>query len=383
MPWQRQNGSLITQGSFNALSKIAEDCPTKLDFEIAPGQNLLDLLVPHFISFTNHSSPKIRLYALEIVHYLASAGISAISVHIDGIIAALFQRANDESPDVRREVCSALGYILSSRPDKLIPQMPALVDYISFCMKDADDTVALEACEFWLTFAEEPTLKEQLQRYVGKVAPLLLDGMVYSEYDLLWLDNDEQDEAVPDKEQDIKPKTYGGKTHAQTSIEDPSSSTQAAQAHKSRDAAELDDEDEDDFDDDFDDEEDGAGEWNLRKCSAAALDVMALSFGSELLEILLPYLQVKLFDSDWRVRESGILALGAIAEGCIDGLEPHLPQLVPLLVNALKDEKALVRSITCWTLGRYASWVVDLEGEENRQNFFMPTMEGVSCTTLL
>lgn len=254
--------------------------------------------------------------------------------------------------------------------------MPELVQYISFCMKDSDDTVALEACEFWLTFAEEASLKDQLKRYLSQVAPLLLDGMVYSEYDLLWLDSDEQDEAVPDKEQDIKPKTYSSKTHAQTSIEDPSSSTQA-QAHKSREAADL-DEDEDDYDEDFDDEdEDGAGEWNLRKCSAAALDVMALSFGGELLEILLPYLQLKLFDSDWRVRESGILALGAIAEGCIDGLEPHLPQLVPLLVNALKDEKALVRSITCWTLGRYASWVVELEGEENRQNFFMPTMEGV------
>ena len=34
-----------------------------------------------------------------------------------------------------------------------------------------------------------------------------------------------------------------------------------------------------------------------------------------------------------QVRESGILALGAIAEGCIDHIAGYLPQLVPWLVQ--------------------------------------------------
>ena len=37
---------------------------------------------------------------------------------------------------------------------------------------------------------------------------------------------------------------------------------------------------------------------------------------------------------------------------------PHLPELVPYLINCLSDKKALVRSITCWTLSRYSHWVV-------------------------
>ena len=44
--------------------------------------------------------------------------------------------------------------------------------------------------------------------------------------------------------------------------------------------------------------------------------------------------------------------------GCIEGLSPHLPQLIPFLIGALSSEKALIRSITCWTLSRYASWVL-------------------------
>ena len=40
------------------------------------------------------------------------------------------------------------------------------------------------------------------------------------------------------------------------------------------------------------------------------------------------------------------------------GMVPHLPELIPYLINCLADKKSLVRSITCWTLSRYSHWVV-------------------------
>ena len=63
-------------------------------------------------------------------------------------------------------------------------------------------------------------------------------------------------------------------------------------------------------------------------------------------------MQETLCHNEWEVKESGILALGAIAEGCMGGMIPHLPELVPFLISCLSDKKALVRSITCWTLSR-------------------------------
>lgn len=51
------------------------------------------------------------------------------------------------------------------------------------------------------------------------------------------------------------------------------------------------------------------------KCSAAALDVLANVFREELLPHLLPLLKGLLFHPDWVIKESGILVLGAIAEG--------------------------------------------------------------------
>lgn len=382
------------QGCFNCLEKISEDAPHKLDIEVQ-GHNLLNFLVPQVIKYTGHPQAKIRLHSLQILQTLSALRVPAIAANIDGYIAALFSRAADESSDVRKAVCAALGIVLSTRPDKLVPEMKNVIDYIAFCTKDSDELVALEACEFWLTFAEDGQLKDQLRPYLGIVAPLLLAGMVYSEYDLMLLDVDEEDEAVPDKETDIKPKTYSSKVHSHET-NDPSSSTGQGKSREAADRA-LEDEDEDDEDyDDDDEDEEGGGEWNIRKCSAAALDVMAVSFGTELLEVLLPHLKEKLFAEKWEERESGILALGAIAEGqsrcsrcchgrkkprltwagCMQGIEPHLPQLLPWLLTALKDKKALIRSITCWSLGRYSSWAVHSRPDD-KQQFFIPTMEGV------
>lgn len=55
--------------------------------------------------------------------------------------------------------------------------------------------------------------------------------------------------------------------------------------------------------------------YNVGKCSAAALDALANVFKEDILPILMPILKETLSSNDWEVKESGILALGAIAEG--------------------------------------------------------------------
>merc|ERR1719242_309616 len=202
--------------------------------------------------------------------------------------------------------------------------------------QDQDEGVALEACEFWLSLAEQPICKEVMAPHLDKLVPVLVRGMKYSEIDIILLrgDVDENDENVPDREEDVKPRFHRSRSH-----------------HP--DTTDMADEDDDGLDDDS-----SLSDWNLRKCSAAALDVLASVFRNDLLPILLPILKETLFHADWDVKESGILVLGAIAEGCMSGMIPHLPELIPYLINCLSDKKALVRSITCWTLSRYAHWVV-------------------------
>ena len=162
---------------------------------------------------------------------------------------------------------------------------------------------------------EDPDLAPYLHPLLAKVAPVLLDCMVYSEDDLLWLQGDEEDAAVPDKESDIKPRHYGGKSHGFE--HEANGSDAAGQKRVGAYGEELDEGDEDDYDELDDDEfaEEMSTEWNLRKCAAAALDVLAVRFGADLLNVLLEPLKTKLWSEDWLQRESGILALGAMAEG--------------------------------------------------------------------
>ena len=323
-----------------------------MDVEIN-GTRPMDFMVPKFLQLTEHHNAKMRAHAIACLSNFVPISSQSLFAHIDSFIAALFKRASDEDPSVRRHVCQSLVLLLASRPEKLMPEMNNVAEYMLYSTRDKNESVALEACEFWLTFAEDPDLAGYLQPLLGKVAPVLLECMVYGEDDLLWLDADADDANVPDKESDIKPRHYGQKSHGYDH-----GSAQAEERRVGAYGDELvdDDDDDDDYDgDDFDDEM--STEWNLRKCAAAALDVLAVRFGADLLNVLLVPLKDKLWSSDWLQRESGILALGAMAEGthfllyefplrssstssgCIDAIEPHLPTLIPYLINMLNDPK--------------------------------------------
>ena len=114
-------------------------------------------------------------------------------------------------------------------------------------------------------------------------------------------------------------------------------------------------------------------EWTLRKCAAGALDLLSHAFSDEVIQILLPLLRQQLNHSDWIVRESHVLAIGAIAEGCMHHMMPHLPELFPYLLRLLYDPKPLLRIITCWTLGRYSGWAA----HSDKEKYLVPLMESL------
>lgn len=347
----------VCEGAFGALQKICEDSAEQLDSDAL--NRPLIVLIPKFLQFFRHASPKIRSHAIACVNQFIVTRTQALMVHIGTFIENLFALAGDEDPEVRKNVCRALVMLLEVRADQLIPHMNNIVEYMLMRTQDKDENVSLEACEFWLTLAEQPICKEALSPHLHRLVPILVNGMRYSEIDLILLKADnEDDESVPDSEQDIRPRFHKSKTHSQQHEAD----------------GEIDG-DSDGDDDDMDD--DTLSDWNLRKCSAAALDVLANVFRDDLLPVLLPILKETLFHPDWEAKESGILVLGAIAEGCITGISPHLPELIPFLINSLSEKRALVRSITCWTLSRYAHWVVSQPHEAYLQRLMTELLKRI------
>ncbi|XP_052892868.1 transportin-1 isoform X1 [Anopheles moucheti] len=344
---------IVCEGAFGALQKICEDSADTLDSSAL--NRPLNVMIPKFLQFFRHSSPSIRSYAIACINQFIVNRTQALMVHIDTFIENLFHISSDDDREVRKNVCRGLVMLLEVRIDRLMPHMNSIIEYMLVQTQDSDET-SLNACEFWLSLAEQNICKEVLTPHLPRLVPVLVRGMKYSDIDIMVLKGDvEEDEMIPDREEDIKPRFHKSRTITQKpSIgAGTSGSDSAVRSMEGND-------DDDDIDDPYVDMNDDSNpsDWNLRKCSAATLDVLANVYKDEFLPILLPILKETLFHEEWLVKESGILALGAIAEGCMTGMVPHLPELIPYLIVCLSDKKALVRSITCWTLSRYAHWVV-------------------------
>jgi transportin-1 len=366
------------EGAMAALAKVCEDNKKMLDKDYQ-GQRPLTFIIPKLIEFTISDKPKVRSLALGTINVFIPQKPQALLVSLDDLLNRLFQLANDTSSDVRRQVCRAFVQIVEIRPDKIQPHIAGLVDYmIAQQRKIEDEDLACDAAEFWLTVGEHNELWKSLGPYLNKIIPVLLESMVYSEEDIAMLEGGGNDADEEDRAEDIKPKFAKSKsirTLANGEVVEVSSPNGGSYT-KLGDDEDLDEGEIEDFDDD-DDDGNPEDRWNLRKCSAAALDVFATDFRGPVFETILPYLMTNLRHEEWPYREAAVLALGAVAEGCLDVVTPHLPDLVPYLISLLNDTEPLVRQITCWTLGRYSSWGAGLNTPTLRSQFFEPMMEGI------
>lgn len=77
--------------------------------------------------------------------------------------------------------------LLEVRMDRLIPHMRDIIEYMLLRTQDNDEGVALEACEFWLSLAEQTICREVLSSHLSRLVPILVRGMKYSEIDIILL----------------------------------------------------------------------------------------------------------------------------------------------------------------------------------------------------
>lgn len=364
------------EGAMAAMAKICEDNAKMLQRE-QNGQRPLNYLLPKFIEATKSPLPKVRAQALTAINVFTPRKSQAMLNCIDDLLQHLFVLANDPSEDVRRQVCRCFVQLVDTRPDKLVPHISGLVDYIITQQKSEEEELACEAAEFWLAVGEHDNLWQALGPYIQKIIPVLLESMVYSGEDIALLGGASDDEDEEDRAEDIKPQFAQGKSARKLGAQQ--SADQAENGNAYQKLANMDDDLEegeiDDLDEDGDENPDER--WTLRKCSAAALDVFARDFRDPVFECILPYLTTHLKHEEWPRREAAVLALGAVAEGCVQVVTPHLPDLVPYLISLLNDSEPVVRQITCWTLGRYSSWAANLKEPAQIQSYFVPMMEGI------
>lgn len=351
------------EGAMSAMAKICEDNVRMLMCEVN-GQRPLNYVLPHLIAATKSPLPRVRVGSLTAINVFTPRESQAMFNSIDDLLQHLFVLSSDDGADVRRQVCRAFVHLVETRPDKLQPHIGGLVDYVISQQKSDDEDLACEAAEFWLAVGEHEDLWRALRPYLGRIIPVLLECMVYGPDDIALLGGLSDDEEEEDRGEDIRP------AFAKKNL------TRAANGGGGvYDKLDVDELEEGELDNNGDDNPDER--WTVRKCSAAALDVFARDFGGAVFEAIFPYLSQNLKHDEWPYREAAVLALGAVAEGCMDVVVPHLPELVPYLISLLEDPEPVVRQIICWTLGRYSSWAANLADQAQREHYFVPLMDGI------
>ncbi|XP_034227487.1 transportin-1 isoform X3 [Prunus dulcis] len=301
------------EGAMDALSKICEDIPQLLDSDV-PGlpERPINIFLPRLLKFFESPHSSLRKLSLGSVNQYIMLMPGALYASMDQYLQGLFVLSNDPSSEVRKLVSAAFVQLIEVRPSFLEPHLRNVIEYMLRVNKDTDEEVALEACEFWSAYCDAQLPPENLREFLPRLIPVLLSNMVYADDDESLIDA-EEDGSVPDRDQDIKPRFHSSRAHGSESVED--------------------------------DDDDIVNVWNLRKCSAAALDILSNVFGDEILPTLMLFVQTKLATSEdetWKEREAAVLALGAIAEGCITGLYPHLTEGVEHQVGYEQFDKVLV-----------------------------------------
>lgn len=336
------------EGAMDALSKICEDIPQVLDSDV-PGlpERPINIFLPRLFQFFQSPHATLRKLSLSSVNQYIMLMPTALYISMDQYLQGLFVLANDPTSEVRKLVCQAFVQLIEVRPTFLEPHLRNVIEYMLQVNKDADEEVSLEACEFWSAYCDAQLPPENLREFLPRLIPALLSNMVYADDDESLLEA-EEDGSLPDREQDLKPRFHSSRLHGSDNAED--------------------------------DDDDIVNIWNLRKCSAAALDILSNVFGDEILPMLMPIVQVNLStngDEAWKEREAAVLALGAIAEGCISGLYPHLPEIVTFLIPLLDDKFPLIRSISCWTLSRFSKFIVQGIGNQKGYEQFDKVLMGL------
>ncbi|KAJ8490368.1 hypothetical protein OPV22_012089 [Ensete ventricosum] len=338
----------LMEGAMDAIYKICEDIPEELDVDV-PGlsERPINIFVPRLLQFFQSPHAILRKLSLGSINQFIVFMPTALFMSMDQYLQGLFHLAQDPSAEVRKLVCSAFVQLIEVRPTVLEPHLRNVIEYLLQANKDPDDEVSLEACEFWSAYCDGNLPPDGLRDYLPRLIPILLSNMAYAEDDETLFDT-EDDEAFPDRDQDLKPRFHSSRFHGSDNSEE--------------------------------DDEDTVNVWNLRKCSAAGLDILSNVFGDEILPTLMPLIQQKLSttsDSSWKEREAAVLAIGAVAEGCINGLYPHIPEIVTFLIPLLDDKFPLIRSISCWTLSRFSKFIIQNIGHRDGYEQFDKVLMGV------
>ncbi|KAI8114465.1 hypothetical protein M9434_002589 [Picochlorum sp. BPE23] len=312
-------------GALNAIQKTWEDSPGRMEEDVGDSTSANDCLLPLVLAQMGNAAVHIPVASINILNYALFNQSSKMDELISAYKAGLFSLAHHPEAAVRRVVCIGLIHLSELAPSQLEGELSLLIQYMIDAMQDPQHDVAIEASEFWSVFPEAGFDGELLKPFVPRLIPLLVKNMEFDEFDEQVAEAEAYEEEKRESASELRPHLHASVSHAQISKDGEMEKDQEADV-----------------------------EWNLRKSSAAGLDMLSGLLGDDILPTLLPVVESNLQQGNWKAREAAILTLGAVSNGCHTGLKEHTHAIISAVLPGLVDQRPMIRCISCWTLTRYS-----------------------------
>lgn len=349
-------------GSLSAIKIICEDAAQRVYDSNGNNcsVNLIEKMVPLLLRCFQHPDSDIRLHSIDALNILfahvnsspsngAASNTSSIFQFVEPYLQGLGALGADPLPKIRYSVCHGIVIITITDIVLFGAMLPNIMEFMMVATQDSDEDVAMEACEFWLCLLDHQSQDEDddltpsqmgrqnangisvLYHYLQRLIPLLISRMKLDDERVKQDRENEAAEAAGEKDIDMKPMHYRQKGNQ---------------------------------DDDEEEEEEDTSKYTIRKRTAAVLDRISECYDSKfILPVALPIIQELLSSttSCWD-RESGLMALGAIASGCMEAIRGSIDSVFPYLLanvttntdpSTINETPPEIRSISCWVLGRY------------------------------
>lgn len=104
-------------------------------------------------------------------------------------------------------------------------------------------------------------------------------------------------------------------------------------------------------------EDDPDDEYNVARAAYQCLQLYAQCIGSDLVPMVLQFVEQKLRSEDWHERDAAVAAFGAIMDGPdVKVLDPLVKQALPVLIGMMQDPSLTVRDSAAYALSRICDY---------------------------
>lgn len=340
---QQQPTPEVTSGCVRALTYIIEDMVEALDVN-GQALTLINLIVPLIVN----PDPEIRDNALlSTCVFMEQAGmrndgscVVGLRPVVTSVVDSCLQLLQGQQGQLSNSSmfnCVKILVLSMTYNTEVMPYFNTLADMMNYIIVNVPlEDVRTEALQFWKAVLFFPSATEAAKPYMPKVIPMILNCMIYSPMELNMIGGKANDWQEVDRPEDIRPRHFQGRSR---------------NFHH-------DEEDEDGQNDD------GDTDWNLRRSAASTLDDISQVYGDAILNLALTTINEMMQPSrPWQEQEAAILAIGAICEGCYDGLKSYMAAIIQRLISVANDETYhhLARQICCWTIGQMNEFILEKE----------------------